>query len=39
MSAELALYISGGFFSVILFYILGAGYGFVSSIISSDERG
>ena len=39
MSAELALYISGGFLSVLLFYILGVGYAFISSIINSDERG
>jgi len=39
MSAELALYISAGFFSVILFYILGVGYGFIAGIINSDERG
>ena len=39
MSAELALYISAGFFSVVLFYILGVGYSFITSIISSDERG
>lgn len=39
MASELSLYISAGFFSVILFYLIGAGYSLIVSLINGDERG
>lgn len=40
MAAELTLYASVGFASVILFYLMGKAYHLISSILTSDnERG